>query len=274
MLKFRKLFHKKCSIVGMIHVKPLPGTPLFQNNIDRIVEDACTETEIYLKHNLDGIIVENMHDVPYIQSSNFGPEITATLTRVCVEIRKLVPKTVPCGIQVLSCGNNEALAIAKACSFNFIRAEGFVFSHIGDEGFTDANAGNLLRYRKLIEGEDILVFADIKKKHSSHTITNDISLVETAQAAEYFLADGLILTGTSTGIPAKVNELLELKKSSKLPVLIGSGVTAENLIKYKTADVLIIGSHFKEKGLWNNRVDPERVREFMGKARDVLSCTD
>ncbi|XP_066257655.1 uncharacterized protein F13E9.13, mitochondrial [Euwallacea similis] len=274
MLKFRKLFHKRCSIVGMIHVKPLPGTPLFQNNIDHIVENACTEVEIYLKNKLDGIIVENMHDVPYIQSSNFGPEITATITRICTEIRKIVPTTVPCGIQVLSCGNKEALAVAKACSFNFIRAEGFVFSHIGDEGFTDANAGNLLRYRKFIQAEDILVFADIKKKHSSHAITSDISLIETAQAAEYFLADGLILTGTSTGIPAKVNELLELKKVSKLPILIGSGVTVENLIRYRTADALIIGSHFKEEGLWSNRIDPERVREFMEKARDVLSCTD
>lgn len=59
----------------------------------------------------------------------------------------------------------EAVAIAQACAFNFIRAEGFVFSHIADEGFTDANAGTLLRYRKNIGAEDILVFADIKKKH-------------------------------------------------------------------------------------------------------------
>jgi len=66
---------------------------------------------------------------------------------------------------VLSCGNKEALAVAKACSFDFIRAEGFVFGHIGDEGYTDANAGRLLRYRKHIEAENVLIFADIKKKH-------------------------------------------------------------------------------------------------------------
>lgn len=59
----------------------------------------------------------------------------------------------------------EALAIAKACNLNFVRTEGFVFSHIGDEGFTDANAGELLRYRKRIDAENVLVFTDIKKKH-------------------------------------------------------------------------------------------------------------
>lgn len=74
----------------------------------------------------------------------------------------------------MSCGNKEALAIAKACSFDFIRAEGFVFGHIGDEGYTDANAGMLLRYRKHIEAENVLIFADIKKKHRfvlEHTVS-------------------------------------------------------------------------------------------------------
>lgn len=48
---------------------------------------------------------------------------------------------------------------------NFIRAEGFVFSHVADEGFTDANAGLILRYRSKIQADDVLVFTDIKKKH-------------------------------------------------------------------------------------------------------------
>lgn len=41
-----------------------------------------------------------MHDVPYVQSKYFGPEITATMSRICTEIRRIVPKTIPCGIQV------------------------------------------------------------------------------------------------------------------------------------------------------------------------------
>lgn len=48
---------------------------------------------------------------------------------------------------------------------DFIRAEGYVFSHIADEGFMDANAGLVLRYRKSIQAENVLVFTDIKKKH-------------------------------------------------------------------------------------------------------------
>lgn len=109
--------------------------------------------------------MENMHDVPYVQSKDFGPEVVATMSAVAAALRKIVPDNVPLGIQILACGNKEAVAVAHANRFDFIRAEGFVFSHIADEGFTDANAGALLRYRKLIGAENVLVFADIKKKH-------------------------------------------------------------------------------------------------------------
>lgn len=71
-----------------------------------------------------------------------------------------------------------------------------MFAHVGDEGFIESNAGELLRYRKYIDAQDILVFNDIKKKHSSHALTRDVSLVDTAEAAKFFLADGIILTGT------------------------------------------------------------------------------
>lgn len=67
--------------------------------------------------------------------------------------------------QVLATGNREAIAIAKACNLNFIRAEGFVFSHVADEGFTDADAGVLLRYRRNINADNVMIFTDIKKKH-------------------------------------------------------------------------------------------------------------
>ncbi|CAH1187756.1 unnamed protein product [Phyllotreta striolata] len=265
--KFRKVFNKTCSVIGMVHVGALPGCPLFSGSIDKIVKKACYETELYLKHDIDGILIENMHDIPYIQSKHFGPELTASMTRVCTEIKKIVPQNKPIGVQILACGNKEALAVAKACSLNFIRAEGFVFSHIADEGFTDASAGLILRYRKQIEADDVLVFTDIKKKHSSHAVTGDISLLETAKAAEYFLSDGLILTGTATGCAADIEELKQLKLNINTPILIGSGVTVENAQEYHSADALIVGSHFKKHGQWQNEIEEKRLSNFMSKIR-------
>lgn len=59
----------------------------------------------------------------------------------------------------------KILLILCFSGLDFIRAEGFVFSHVADEGIINACAGNLLRYRKQVGAENIQIFADIKKKH-------------------------------------------------------------------------------------------------------------
>lgn len=210
-----------------------------------------------------------MHDIPYVKEKQLGPETTACMTRIAVELRKAAG-SFPMGIQVLAGGNRQGLAVAKAANLQFIRAEGFVFGHVADEGYMDACAGSLLRYRKQIDAEDVLIWTDIKKKHSSHAITEDVSLLETAHAAEFFLTDGLILTGQATGSPADEKELTSLCGNTNVPILIGSGVTLENIDKYfSKANGLIIGSYFKEQGRWQLPLSKARVVDFMQKITEL-----
>jgi len=68
--------------------------------VDRIIAAACKEAEIYRDCGIDGIIVENMHDVPYLRGL-VGPEITACMTRVCAEVCR-VTKGIPVGVQILA----------------------------------------------------------------------------------------------------------------------------------------------------------------------------
>ena len=51
---------------------------------------------------------------------------------------------------MLAGGNREAVAVAQAARLQFVRAEGFVFSHVADEGWLDGCAGPLLRYSVLL----------------------------------------------------------------------------------------------------------------------------
>ncbi|KAK2819967.1 hypothetical protein Q7C36_021613 [Tachysurus vachellii] len=262
-MKFVKLFGRlKTNIIGMIHVGSLPGTPLHRSAVPELLEEACREAELYQQGAVDGLLIENMHDVPYVCDS--GPEVCAVMTVVCSAVKKLCP-ALPVGVQVLAANNQTALAIALASGLDFIRAEGFVFSHVADEGLMNACAGELLRYRKHIGAEHIQIFTDIKKKHSAHVLTADVCVVETAKAAEFFLSDGVVVTGPSTGVQANPQELIEVMRSVQIPVLIGSGVTHENVDDYLQADALIVGSHFKNGGRWENSVDPVRVKSFMEK---------
>nr|WP_321406071.1 BtpA/SgcQ family protein [uncultured Carboxylicivirga sp.] len=254
-------------IVGMIHVGALPGTPHNQSSVKEIAKKAVSEAILYQKAGIDAIMIENMHDIPYL-NKEVGHEITAAMAVIANEIRRNI--NIPIGIQILAGANKQALAVAHANDLDFIRTEGFVFSHVADEGLMNSCAGELLRYRKLIGAEKIKIFTDIKKKHSSHAITSAVSLLETAKAAEFFLSDGIIITGNSTGEAVEPADLAGLKSALKSPILIGSGITADNIETYwHQADVFIIGSHFKEDGMWTNDVDIERVKTFMSKVKNL-----
>jgi len=245
----------------MVHVQALPGTPQNHFKMNEIVERAILDAQFLERGGVNAIMIENMHDRPYL-NRKVGPEVISTMTAIATALRKEIQ--LPLGIQILAGANREALSVALAAGFQFIRVEGFVFGHLADEGMMNSDAAELLRFRKQIGAEHIQIFTDIKKKHSSHSISSDVSIAETAKAAEFFLSDGVIVTGTSTGEKASIEDLQAVNKAVKLPVLIGSGINVQNLNEYwKLADAFIVGSSLKFNGNWENDVDSARVAEFM-----------
>jgi membrane complex biogenesis BtpA family protein len=252
-------------VIAMVHLDALPGTPGHKKPLRDVVAKAVAEAAIYRSAGVDAIMLENMHDVPYVSCGRIGPEITAAMAVAGAEVRRAVGPALPLGVQVLAANNREAVAVALAASLDFVRVEGFVFGHVADEGYIDGCAGDLLRYRRAVGAQDaVRVFADIKKKHSSHAITADVDIAETAKAAEYFLADGVIVTGAATGCEADEAAVQRVRKAVRVPVLVGSGCTPENAHRYlQHANSLIVGSYFKEAGHWENPVVPARVTAFM-----------
>ncbi len=253
-------------LIGVVHVLALPGTPSHDRTLADIIRAAAQEAGIYRDEGIDGIMVENMHDAPYLKG-RVGPEIVASMTAVAAAVRAAVPD-LPMGIQILAGANQEALAVAQAAGLDFVRAEGFVFAHVADEGIVESSAGELLRYRRAIGAERVQVWADVKKKHSAHAITADVSLAETVQAVAFFRGDAVIITGRVTGDAPALDDVVAAKAAGELPVLLGSGLTPDNLARYwEAADGFIVGSYLKEGGSWANPVDPERVRKMVARKR-------
>ena len=256
----QRCFQKGPVLVGMIHTGALPGTPASRLGMDELIESAAREAALYREAGADALLVENMHDRPYLRGPDVGPEITAALAVISREIR--LRSGLPTGLQILAGANHQSLAAAHAAGLDFIRVEGFVFAHVGDEGLHQSCAGELLRHRRRIGAEGVALWVDIKKKHSSHALTADVSLAETAAAAEFFLADALIVTGTATGQPADPKEVATVVQAAPgKPVLVGSGVTAENASDFVKAGAsgLIVGSACKEGGHWTGPVSRDRV---------------
>jgi hypothetical protein len=244
------------ALIGMLHLGALPGSPSAALGIDSILETAVSEARMLREAGFHAVMIENMHDRPY-RARTAGPETVAAMAAIGREVRRAC--ALPLGVQVLAAANREALAVALAADASFVRVEGFVFAHVADEGLLEADAGELMRYRRAIGAERIRVFADIKKKHSAHAITADVSLVETARAAEFFLADGVIVTGVATGRETEPREVAAVSEAVAIPTLVGSGVGPANLARYASADALIVGSSLKRDGVWSNPMDPKRV---------------
>ena len=226
---------------------------------------AREEARVYRECGVDGIIIENMHDVPYLKGQ-VGPEIVAAMAIIGSEVKNECG--LPVGVQILAGANIEAMAVAHAAGLDFIRAEGYAYAHVADEGLIEASAAKLLRYRKLIGAERVQVWADVKKKHSAHAITADVSLGQTAETVEFMGADCVIVTGSVTGEAPHLGDVQEAKSNCNLPVFLGSGIGQDNIEQFHNeADGFIIGSSFKLDGLWSNTVDPNRVTQFVHRLR-------
>ena len=103
---------------------------------------------------------------------------------------------------------------------------------------------------------------------SSHQVTSDVSLAETCRAAELFMSDGIIITGSSTGESASPSDFKSAQSAVSLPVILGSGVTAANVEEFASAQALIVGSYFKEKGHWANELCRNRIDLLVSAVRN------
>jgi uncharacterized protein len=254
-------FISKKPVIAMIHLGALPGTPAARSNLLALEANALREAKLYRAAGVHGLMLENMHDTPYLRSE-VGPEIVAAMAIIARAVKDA--SGLPCGVQVLAGANLEAMAVAHTAGLDFIRAEGFAFAHVADEGLIQSSAAKLLRYRKQIGADRVQVWADVKKKHSSHAITADVDIAGTAEAVQFMRGDAVIVTGSVTGDAPQLGDITDAKRHCRLPVYLGSGITAENLPTfYDAADGFIVGSYFKADGRWDKPVDPKRVKRFM-----------
>lgn len=260
----RQIFGRtRKAIVGVIHSKPLPGSPRYRGEpLEDVYDFAVAEGVRYAEGGVHGLIVENHWDVPFAKPEDIGLETAAAMAVMADRVRSEIG--LPVGINVLANGVECSLAVAKAANAAFVRSNQWVNAYVANEGFVEGAAPAATRYRSMLRGEQVSVFADVHVKHGSHAIVADRSLEEQVLDAEFFDADVLIATGQRTGGETDLAELEEIKAAASLPVVIGSGLTAENAGRILgVADGAIVASSLKEDGNWWSPVSTEKVERLM-----------
>jgi membrane complex biogenesis BtpA family protein len=256
------LFDVKKPIIGVIHLRALPGAPRYRGEpVREIYAAAVRDAKTLAGGGIDGIIVENASDLPFSRPEDIGHETVAALTAACIEVRAAVD--VPIGITCVANGVIPALAVAKAVGARWVRANQWVNAYVANEGLLNGPAPEAMRYRSAIGATDVHIFADVHVKFGAHAITADRSITEQATDAEWFDSDVLIATGTRTGSPTQPREVEDVKRGTNLPVIVGSGLSPEQVPSLlAVADGAIVGQWLKRDGVWWNPVDALRVERL------------
>ena len=255
------------AIIGVVHLKPLPGSPGYGGDLDAVREAALLDAAILAEGGVQGLILENFGDAPFLPG-RVEPHTVALMAVILSEIRSKTK--IPVGVNVLRNDGHSALAAALAAGASFVRVNVFIGAAVTDQGLIQGKANELLRYRKALQST-AAILADLHVKHSVPLGGGTI-----AQAAEDAWrrggADGLIVTGRATGTPVRREDLEAVRGAAPdAPLLAGSGVTDETVKEIlEVADGAIVGTWLKRNGMVEAPVDPARVAKLMKAARTSL----
>ncbi|MGH9554699.1 MAG: BtpA/SgcQ family protein, partial [Terriglobales bacterium] len=232
-----------------------------------VMDHALRDAESLVTGGVDGLMVENMWDLPYFVGHDVKPEAMTAQAVAAAEVVRNFP--VPVGINVVHNGGVVCLSIAMAAGARFIRVCILTGSRLWDTGELDHGcAAELVRKRKELYAEHIQIFADVDKKHSIPF--PGLDLHTHIEWTEYYGGDALIVSGRMTGSAPDVEKVREARKYATRPILIGSGSTAENVGAFlEYAEGIIVGSSLKVDGIPEKPVDGKRVRQFMDAVRRV-----
>ncbi len=256
----RSDFHQliEPAAVGMIHLHPLPGSPRWDGDMEAVISAALADAEALAGGGFNSVMIENYHDIPFFPG-RVPAETVAAMTVLVQAVGMAFPGLMT-GVNVLRNDVESALGIAAATGARFVRVNIHTGTAVTDQGTIEGRAWNTLRRRREL-GIEVGILADVRVKHSR-------SLVERPLAEEVRdlrlrgLADGVIVTGVSTGAGADLAEVALVREAvPDCPVLVGSGVTPATVGNFLPhADGFIVGSSLQEPAPGTGHVCVSRAR--------------
>lgn len=226
--------------------------------MQKVYDQALAELEVFKRHSLDSVIIENFRDMPYFPG-RVPAETVAAMAAVSREVVRAAG--IPVGINVLRSDGEAAIAVAAASGAHYVRVNVHMGAVAADQGIVQGSSQLSTRLRSALRS-NALIFADVGVKHAAPLAGRSLD-IETRDLAERGLADAIIVTGDRTGVETSLSDIDAVRGATTLPLLIGSGATPENIERtLPKVNGLIVGSYFKKDGAGHNFVDAARVERF------------
>lgn len=251
----------KKPIIGMIHLRPLPGSPAYAGSVDAVLDRAIKDGRLLEEGGVDAILLQNTGDLP--PSEDGGPETVAHMAALGVLLRREL-KT-PLGISILSNGTESALAVAQAIDAAFVRIKVYVGAVVGFGGVIQGSAQRAHSFAQRIGARDIAIAADIFDRTSRPLA--DLPIEDAARYATFHgRAHALVVTGAS--VAQSLDRLARVKAAVKgTPVYAGGGTTRDNIREFfSVCDGAIVGTSVKTGPEFQGVVDRDRLKAYMDAA--------
>ncbi len=247
------------SLIGTIHLRPLPGSPRFGGDLAAVAAACGRDAAALAEAGFDGIVVENYGDAPF-EPGSVAPVTVAAMTRCALAARSSAP-LLALGVNVLRNDAEAAVAVAVAAGAAFVRVNVHTGARLTDQGVISGAAHKTLRLRRELGAGAVLLLCDVDVKHSAPLAPRPIG-EEAHDLVDRGGADAVLVTGSGTGREVALRDLDEVLRAVTAPVLVASGVTEAALPSLRRAHGVIVGSCLRTDGRAGGPVDPSLARRF------------
>ena len=251
-------------VYGVVHLQSLPGSPSNRISLDEIIDHAQEDVNNLIFGGVDGIIIENFGDTPFVKD-DISKRTLASFTTVVENLS--IERDIKVGINVLRNDGIAALSIAEATKSNFVRINVLNNTMFTDQGIIEGKSHEINQFKSTLNNL-VEIYADVFVKHAVPPPGSKIEN-HTAELIHRAGADVVIVTGDGTGHEINMDDLERVRNivpEGKLAI--GSGVNSANVVAYQElADILIIGTSFKFDNNVSKKVDINRVEEIIRKVK-------
>lgn len=259
------MFHVEKPIIALLHLRALPGDPLFPQggSIEDVVSIAGDELNKLQKGGVDGILFANEFSLPYQHKAD-----PVTLSAMAYIIGRLKPDIgVPFGVNVVL-NPLATIEMAVAVEANFVRNT-FTGAYIGESGITDTDVAAYVRRRQALGRPDLKMLYKVNPESDTYISPRDLQKI-TKSTIFHCFPDGLCVSGASAGSETDTGTIQQVKVvAGDVPVFCNTGCNAGNIVQMLSiSDGACVGTAFKKDGRFANYVELERVQEFMDIVKD------
>lgn len=260
----KEMFGTDKPIIGLLHLKALPGDPFYKSSdtMESLITQAKADLIALQTGGVDGVLITNEFSMPY--EKKVSSVTIAAMAYVIGALHGMF--TVPYGVEVIY-DSDASIEICAATDARFTRCV-FTGAYVGDLGLIDRDIAKTLRLRRALDMNELKMFYFVNSE--GEVYLNDRDEAEITKTMIFNCRpECFVVAGGMAGISPKSTLLSKVKAAAKdIPVFCGTGCrvdTIEDILKI--ADGAFVGTTFKKDEKFEERIDLERVLTFMEKAK-------